>query len=177
MVKKRKQRTNSKTRGKQKANRKKKSVQSTKATNKHGQRRTKSVVVIHRSSGRKEKFDVDRMAQTTGRSGVPFLMARDIAKNVSKKIKSEAREGKRKEEKTVTAGRVRNLVAKELRERNRTDIASSYSGERPENTRQGRHGLVEENQPMHDAQAANQSKLLFDSSSQFAKSTRPSTMK
>ena len=37
-------------------------------------------IVIRRSSGRKEKFDADRMAQTVGRSGIPFLMARDVAK-------------------------------------------------------------------------------------------------
>jgi 3-deoxy-D-arabino-heptulosonate 7-phosphate (DAHP) synthase len=30
------------------------------------------------------------MAQTVGRSGVPFLMARDVAKTVSNKIKHEA---------------------------------------------------------------------------------------
>ncbi len=29
-------------------------------------------LVIKRSSGRKEKFDTNRMAQTVGRSGVPF---------------------------------------------------------------------------------------------------------
>jgi hypothetical protein len=36
---------------------------------------------------------------------------------------------------------------------------------------------MKENQPLHDADAANQSKLLFDSSTNVAKSTRPSTMK
>jgi hypothetical protein len=69
------------------------------------------------------------------------------------------------------------MVAEELRERNRPDIASSYSGEQPENTRQGRHELMKENQPLHDADSANQSKLLFDSSTNMAKSTRPSSMK
>jgi hypothetical protein len=44
-------------------------------------------IVIRRSSGRKEKFDTDRMAQTVSRSGVPFLMARDVAKKVSNKLK------------------------------------------------------------------------------------------
>src|SRR6187200_3771228 len=47
-------------------------------------------ISIKRSSGRKEKFDTNRMAQTVGRSGVPFLMARDVAKTVSNKIKHEA---------------------------------------------------------------------------------------
>jgi hypothetical protein len=46
-------------------------------------------VFIKRSSGRKEKFDANRMAQTVSRSGVPFLMARDVAKKVSTKIINE----------------------------------------------------------------------------------------
>lgn len=135
-----------------------------------GRSKRKPEVVIRRSSGRKEKFDMDRMAQTTSRSGVPFLMARDIAKGISKKIKSEARAGRK--EKTVTAGRVRGMVAKELSERNRESIASSYSGEQPENSRQGRHDLVRDNQPVHDAEAKNTSKLRYDSSSHQAKTTR-----
>src|SRR6266508_3862083 len=80
-------------------------------------KKKKIAINIRRSSGRKEKFDLDRMTQTTSRSGVPFMMARDISKNVSKKISSEAKDSK-KEEKTVTAGRVRKMIAEELRNRN-----------------------------------------------------------
>jgi len=148
-------------------------------------------IIIKRTSGRKEKFETDKMAQTVSRSGTPFLLARDIAKTVSKRVMrrgndSAAEGGEREKEEMkasststieVDAGEVRSMVAEELRERNRPDIASSYSGERPENTRQGRHELMKENQPLHDADAANQSKLLFDSSTNVAKSTRPSTMK
>ncbi len=145
-------------------------------------------IIIKRTSGRREKFETDKMAQTVSRSGTPFLLARDVAKTVSEKVMRErsdtaAIEGE-KEKRTsspstieVDAGEVRKMVAEELKERNRPDIASSYSGERPENTRQGRHELMKENQPLHDADAANQSKLLFDSSTNMAKSTRPSTMK
>jgi FtsZ-binding cell division protein ZapB len=126
------------------------------------------------------------MAQTVSRSGTPFLLARDVAKTVSEKVmqKGDDSASAEKEKRTssastieVDAGEVRKMVAEELKERNRPDIASSYSGERPENTRQGRHELMKENQPLHDADAANQSKLLFDSSTNMAKSTRPSTMK
>jgi hypothetical protein len=96
-------------------------------------KKKKIAINIRRSSGRKEKLDVDRMTQTSSRSGVPFMMARDIAKNVSKEISSEAKDSN-KEEKTVTAGRVRNMVAEELRNRNEQTKASSYTGEVPENT-------------------------------------------
>jgi transcriptional repressor NrdR len=155
-------------------------------------KRTKiSDIIIKRTSGRREKFETDKMAQTVSRSGTPFLLARDVAKTVSEKVMRRGNDTSAKgggggagEERTsspstieVDAGEVRKMVTEELKERNRPDIASSYSGERPENTRQGRHELMKENQPLHDADAANQSKLLFDSSTNMAKSTRPSTMK
>ena len=106
------------------------------------------------------------MAQTVSRSGVPFLMARDIAKKVSGKIKQEAHNQQSKgkdnnnsnngnksnatqlKEKTVTGSRVRKLVASELRDRNRGDIASSYSGQVPENTLQEQN--LKDQQPITD---------------------------
>ena len=147
-----------------------------------------SDIIIKRTSGRREKFDTDRMAQTVSRSGTPFLLARDVAKTVSDKVVREGNdptaaqggEGSRRDSPStieVDGAEVRKMVAEELKERNRPEIASSYSGEQPENMRQGRYELMRENQPLHDADAANQSKLLFDSSTSMAKSTRPSTMK
>src|ERR687890_1973242 len=108
-------------------------------------------IVIRRSSGRREKFSTDRMTQTVSRSGVPFMMARDISKRVTKKIKSassaspqqsrlknriEKQKQKKKSprEKVISAGKVRQLVADELIDRNRADISKSYSGNPPENT-------------------------------------------
>ena len=176
----------------QKRRRRTTTKQSSKATSRtQKKKRTKAPdIIIKRTSGRREKFETDKMAQTVSRSGTPFLLARDVAKTVSEKVMQErdgntASVGGRKEETKaplhstieVDAGKVRKMVAEELKERNRPDIASSYSGERPENTRQGRHELMKENQPLHDADAANQSKLLFDSSTNMAKSTRPSSMK
>lgn len=73
---------------------------------------------------------MDRMAQTTGRSGVPFLMARGVAKKVAKQIRSES---KGRTNKTVTAGRVTKMIAKELRDRNQQTIATAYVGDAPEN--------------------------------------------
>ncbi len=178
--------------GKVNSQKKRTKRQSSKATGKtrRKKRTKKSDIIIKRTSGRREKFETDKMAKTVSRSGTPFLLARDVAKTVSEKVMQErdgnaASVGGRKEETKaslhstieVDAGKVRKMVAEELKERNRPDIASSYSGERPENTRQGRHELMKENQPLHDADAANQSKLLFDSSTNMAKSTRPSSMK
>ena len=73
------------------------------------------------------------MAQTTSRSGVPFLMARDIVKNTSNKVSKEAAESRLKEN-SVTAGQMRSMVIDELQNRNQQSIASSYAGEVPDNT-------------------------------------------
>ena len=178
--------------GKVNSQKKRTKRQSSRATGKtrRKKRTKKSDIIIKRTSGRREKFETDKMAKTVSRSGTPFLLARDVAKTVSEKVLRKGddatateKEGEEKMRASspstieVDAGEVRKMVADELRERNRPDIASSYSGERPENTRQGRHELMKENQPLHDADAANQSKLLFDSSTNMAKSTRPSAMK
>jgi len=134
-------------------------------------------ITVRRSSGRKENFDTDRMAQTVSRSGVPFLMARDVAKKVSGKVKQEARNQQSKgkddnnnnksnpiqlKEKTITGSRVRNLVASELRDRNRSDIASSYSGQVPENTLQEQN--LKDQQPIADTVATNRNRVLHDTS-------------
>lgn len=159
--------------------------QSSKATGRtRRKKRTKrSDIFIKRTSGRREKFETNKMAQTVSRSGTPFLLARDVAKTVSEKVMrkgddtadaaaEEEMKGSSPSPIEVDAGEVRKMVAEELRERNHPDIASSFSGEQPENTRQGRHELMKENQPRSDAEAAKKSKLLFDSSSRLAKNTR-----
>jgi transcriptional repressor NrdR len=116
---------------------------------KRGANRQSGVITIRRSSGRKEKFDTERMAQTVSRSGVPFIMARDISKKIAKKVKNKSStspqqsrhekptEKQRKmprKDRIITAGKVRQMVAEELIDRNRPDIAKSYSGNPPENT-------------------------------------------
>ena len=139
----------------------------TKAVKKRA-RKKPAAITIRRSSGRKEKFDLDRMASTTSRSGVPFLVARDISKGVAKKIKSEA---KGRSKKTVTAGRVRNMIAGELRDRNQHASASSYAGEAPENGRRGKTKVAPHESPVgsantdqHNAYRADRDSVLHDRS-------------
>ena len=67
-------------------------------------KKKKVAINIRRSSGRTEKFNLDRMAQTTSRSGVPFMMARDISKNVSKKISSDPKRIKKRKRQREQAG-------------------------------------------------------------------------
>lgn len=129
-------------------------------------------LVVRRTSGRTEKFDKEKMAQTVSRSGTPFMMARDIAKTVSRKISKNKQALGSGPEVEIDGSVVREMVADELRSRNRPDIASSLTGESPENTRQGRHEAANENEPVLDGTAANRTKLLFDNSSRLAKSTK-----
>ena len=105
-------------------------------------------ITIRRSSGRREKFSTERMAQTVSRSGVPFIMARDISERIAKRVKNlplvPAKQRKHKTpgmrrkiprgNKIIPAGKVRQMVTEELLGRNRPDIANSYSGNPPENT-------------------------------------------
>ena len=139
----------------------------------------KQPITIKRSSGRKEKFDTGRMSQTVGRSGVPFLMARDVAKKISRKIEHEVgsqqtkKNGNQHElkEKTVSGGTIRNLVDAELRDRNRSDIAASYSGQTPENTLGDQFSKQNKNDRIsvtgatqHTRQPANRNRVIHDMS-------------
>jgi hypothetical protein len=61
----------------------------------------------------------------------------------------------------VTGNKIRNLVSNELRNRNRGNIAASYSGQTPENT------LLEKNLKSKQSTAAtttNRKRLLYDES-------------
>jgi hypothetical protein len=177
-----------------------------KNSNSNRKRRTNNIkkmrekqIVVKRSSGRRERFDTNRMAQTVSRSGVPFLMARDVAKNVSNKIRKQnslpkkrrndqhniARNAvdpirddneqqqaqQRTEDKTVTASQIRGLVASELRDRNRGDIAASYIGETPENTlgdqtnKQNKSDRISvTGATQHTRQPANRNRVIHDMS-------------
>jgi hypothetical protein len=142
----------------------------------------KKDIIVRRSSGRKEIFDTNRLAQTVSRSGVPYLMARDIAKTTTKKIKSQmtlkssgntirsksTQKPRTKKTKPliVNAKKLRNLVAEELRERNRPDIASSYTGKRPEQVDLQIKPNLDDKEPILDKVAANRTKVLFDPSKQ-----------
>ena len=145
----------------------------------------KKQIIVRRSSGREEKFDTNRLAQTISRSGVPYPMARDIAKKTTKRIRSRIKTtridkavrrksknlqrksgAKRSKPVIVTASQVRNLVASELKERNRPDIASSYLGNPPDHVDQQTKPNLDDKEPVLDKVAANRSRVLFDPSKQ-----------
>lgn len=125
-------------------------------------KREKSIYV-KRSSGRQEKFDSDRMTQTVSRSGVPFLMARDITKKVVRKIgrrqknkemsksskstKNSNSQRKVAKEVIIPGNEIRSMISEELRNRNRSDIAGSYEGQSPSNPRLERDESIDPTVP------------------------------
>ena len=154
--------------------------------------RQKVSLMIRRTSGRIEKFDPDKLAQTTSRSGTPFVLARDATRKVTDRIRRESAKlaGEVESNKRALSSKspeprrivvdgtiVITMVAEELRQRNRAEIASSLLGERPKNTVQEKNTLGRSRHPLSDSEAANRSKLLYDGSTPYAKSTRPSSMK
>ena len=167
-----------------------------KKTNKLNLTKSKKDIVLKRSSGRKEKFDTDRLTQTVSRSGVSFPVARDIAKSVTKKIKKSVQNkstgatkkkrqqpqtqsspattkqklktNTKKEQETVivTASQIKNLVKNELKDRNQQDHSPSFS----DNTTVGEDSSMKitlnDREPVLDKVAANKNKILYDPSKQ-----------
>jgi hypothetical protein len=141
-------------------------------------------IIIERSTGRKEKFDTNRLAQTSSRSGIPFVMAKDIAEKTTEKIQNsindiksnvksidesdQSNQGagsmKSEDDIIVTAGQVKNLVAKELQTRNRPEVASSIIGEPTNANSISRKPTINEKEPIQDNVAANKNRLRFDRS-------------
>ena len=141
-------------------------------------------IIIERSTGRKEKFDTNRLAQTSSRSGIPFVMAKDIAEKTTEKIQNSINDiksnvksidesdqgnqtaGSMKSENdiVVTAGQVKNLVAKELQTRNRPEVASSLIGEPTNANSISRKPTINDKEPIQDNVAANKNRLRFDRS-------------
>ena len=135
-------------------------------------RKKPAEITIRRSSGRKEKFDRDRLAITTSRSGVPFLMARDIAKNVAKQVRAESR-GKKK--KMVTGSRIRRIVGNELNTRNPT-IGSAYVGRGSPQVAPNKGGLPKPpvssaDTDQHGAYRADRDSVMHDRSKRMGSSS------
>src|SRR5215204_3395086 len=141
-------------------------------------------IVIERSTGRKEKFDTNRLAQTSSRSGIPFVMAKDIAEKTTEKIQNSindiqsnvksidesdqsnqtAGSMKSEDDIIVTAGQVTNLVTKELQTRNRPEVASSIIGEPTNANSISKKPTINDKEPIQDNVAANKNRLRFDRS-------------
>jgi transcriptional repressor NrdR len=157
-----------------------KSRQATSTIKQRNTGRQKSLY-IKRSSGRQEKFDKHRMTQTISRSGVPFLMARDITNTVVRRINSRQRgtgmyksskspkklnleQKKNGKEAIIQGNEIRNMVTEELRNRNRTDIAASYDGQSPNDMRLDNDENIESTAPTVRNVTASRTSIMHDKS-------------
>lgn len=153
-------------------------------------RKNKKEIVLKRSSGKIEKFDTDRLAQTVSRGGVSYPVARNIAKSTTRKIKKSIKNTstqtkkkiqpsskntqklkfktkKDRERIIITADQVKNLVMDELIERNQQAPNQSFS---EMNTNLIEEKSLNDKEPVIDKVAANKNKILFDPSKQKGRS-------
>jgi hypothetical protein len=157
--------------------------------------KSKKNIVVERSSGRNEKFDTDRLAQTVSRSGVSFPVARDVAKSVTKKIKKSVQNKstgstkkkqqqqkkpssirnkqklkaipkKEQEPVIVTADQIKNLVQDEIKNRNQQDHTPSFSDNTTLVEEPSIKTTLNDIEPVIDNVAANKNKILYDPSKQ-----------
>jgi hypothetical protein len=161
-----------------------------KKTTKSNLTKSKKDIVLERSSGRKERFDTDRLTQSVSRSGVSFPVARDVAKSVTKQIKKSVQNkstgatkkkqqssivtkhklktNSKKEQETVivTANQIKNLVENELQDRNQQDHSPSFSGDTTVGEDSSMKITLNDREPVMDNIAANKNKVLYDPSKQ-----------
>ncbi|MBA3977393.1 MAG: hypothetical protein H0X50_04250 [Nitrosopumilus sp.] len=77
---------------------------------------------VEKRNGSSETFDEDKLARGVSRSGTPFLMAKDIAKSIHKKL------GENTKNNSIRSIDIKDYVVEELKSRNENVIAESYSG-------------------------------------------------
>jgi transcriptional repressor NrdR len=78
---------------------------------------------IEKRNGALEAFDEEKLARGVSRSGTPFMMAKDIAKSIQKKIKENNSNNN-----TIRSSQIKEFVTEELKSRNENVIAESFSG-------------------------------------------------
>jgi transcriptional repressor NrdR len=78
-------------------------------------------LTVQKRDGNTEPFDQEKMARAVSRAGTPFVMALDISKTI-KNNKDLIQKN------MVSSDELRQLVTQELRNRNESTIAESYSG-------------------------------------------------
>ena len=70
----------------------------------------------------RKPFDEDKLARRVSRSGTPFLMAKDIAKSIHKKLMEKS------DNYAIRSIDIKDYVVEELKSRNEGTITESFSG-------------------------------------------------
>jgi len=76
---------------------------------------------LKKRNGSHETFNEEKLARGVSRSGIPFMMAKDIAESINKKIKENNNN-------TILSSQIKKFVIEELKSRNENVITESYSG-------------------------------------------------
>jgi len=79
---------------------------------------------VQKRNGRLEPFSEEKMARSVSRAGTPFLIAKDISKLVKNNLDESY------DNTIIPSNNLRTLIVEELKNRNHSTIAESYSGYR-----------------------------------------------
>ena len=79
-------------------------------------------LTVQKRNGRLEPFNEEKMIRSISRAGTPFLIAKDISKLVRNNLDNNY------DSTTISSNDLRSLIVEELKNRNQSTIAESYSG-------------------------------------------------
>ena len=78
---------------------------------------------VEKKSGKRENFSSEKLLTGISRAGTPFLIAKDISESIASKLAENP-----PIDNFVYSSKLREYIAEELRQRNQTAVAESYSG-------------------------------------------------
>lgn len=81
-----------------------------------------SEITIEKRNGNIEIFDKEKLTRGISRAGIPFLLSKDIATSIYNILNEKSLQD------SITSVEIKNLVVEELKSRNQSTIAESYSG-------------------------------------------------
>ena len=79
-------------------------------------------LTVQKRNGRLEPFNEEKMVRSISRAGTPFLIAKDITKLVRNNL------DKNYDNTIISSNDLRSTIVNELKNRNQSTIAESYSG-------------------------------------------------
>jgi transcriptional regulator NrdR family protein len=82
-----------------------------------------SKLSVEKKSGRRENFSTEKLLTGISRAGTPFLIAKEISESIATKLAENP-----PIDDFIYSNKLREYITEELRQRNQSTIAESYSG-------------------------------------------------
>ncbi|WP_148685342.1 ATP cone domain-containing protein [Candidatus Nitrosocosmicus hydrocola] len=82
-----------------------------------------SKLSVEKKSGRRENFSTEKLLTGISRAGTPFLIAKEISESIATKLAENP-----PIDDFIYSNKLREYITEELRQRNQSAIAESYSG-------------------------------------------------